>query len=64
VSELPKRFKVSCLCVFNKIDCLAPNDDLMRVQRVTFGGGFELALVCILLNCRRQDGRFCFPNGV
>jgi enoyl-CoA hydratase/carnithine racemase len=46
--------------VMNKID-EAPITTIAAVHGVTFGGGFELALVCDLMIADRM-ARFCFPE--
>jgi enoyl-CoA hydratase/carnithine racemase len=46
--------------VFNKIDA-APLTTIAAVHGVTFGGGFELALVCDLIVADKM-ARFCFPE--
>src|SRR5882762_2310265 len=46
--------------VFNKIDA-SPLTTIAAVHGVTFGGGFELALVCDLIIADKM-ARFCFPE--
>jgi len=46
--------------VFNKIDAL-PLTTIAAVHGVTFGGGFELALICDLIVADKM-ARFCFPE--
>ncbi len=46
--------------VFNRIDA-APLTTIAAVHGVTFGGGFELALVCDLIIADKM-ARFCFPE--
>jgi enoyl-CoA hydratase len=46
--------------VFNLIDA-APLTTIAAVHGVTFGGGFELALVCDLIIADKM-ARFCFPE--
>lgn len=46
--------------VLNRIDA-APLTTIAAVHGVTFGGGFELALVCDLMIADRM-ARFCFPE--
>jgi enoyl-CoA hydratase/carnithine racemase len=46
--------------VFNKIDAV-PLTTIAAVHGVTFGGGFELALVCDLI-VADKTARFCFPE--
>jgi len=46
--------------VLNRIDA-APLTTIAAVQGVTFGGGFELALVCDLIIADKM-ARFCFPE--
>src|ERR1041384_1193322 len=46
--------------VMNAIDAL-PLTTIAAVQGVTFGGGFELALVCDLIIADKM-ARFCFPE--
>jgi len=46
--------------VFNRIDS-APLTTIAAVHGVTFGGGFELALVCDLIIADKM-ARFCFPE--
>ena len=46
--------------VLNRIDA-APLTTLAAVHGVTFGGGFELALVCDLIIADKM-ARFCFPE--
>ncbi|HUJ95668.1 MAG TPA: enoyl-CoA hydratase/isomerase family protein [Terriglobales bacterium] len=46
--------------VFNTIDA-APLTTIAAVHGVTFGGGFELALVCDLIIADKM-ARFCFPE--
>jgi len=46
--------------VFNRIDA-APLTTIAAVHGVTFGGGFELALVCDLMIADKM-ARFCFPE--
>ena len=46
--------------VFNKIDAL-PLTTIAAVHGVTFGGGFELALVCDIIIADKMT-RFCFPE--
>lgn len=46
--------------VFNRIDA-APLTTIAAVHGVTFGGGFELALVCDLIIADKL-ARFCFPE--
>jgi enoyl-CoA hydratase/carnithine racemase len=46
--------------VFNTIDA-APLTSIAAVHGVTFGGGFELALVCDLIIADKM-ARFCFPE--
>jgi enoyl-CoA hydratase len=46
--------------VMNRIDVL-PLTTIAAVHGVTFGGGFELALVCDILIADRM-ARFCFPE--
>src|SRR3981081_767283 len=46
--------------VFNKIDA-SPLTTIGAVHGVTFGGGFELALVCDLIVADKM-ARFCFPE--
>src|ERR1700691_5701478 len=46
--------------VMNAID-LAPLTTIAAVHGVTFGGGFELALVCDIIIADRM-ARFCFPE--
>jgi enoyl-CoA hydratase/carnithine racemase len=46
--------------VFNKIDA-SPLTTIAAVHGVTFGGGFELALVCDLIVADKM-ARFCFPE--
>jgi enoyl-CoA hydratase len=47
-------------CVLNRIDA-APLTTIAAVHGVTFGGGFELALVCDLIIADKM-ARFCFPE--
>ena len=47
-------------CVLNLIDA-APMTTIAAVHGVTFGGGFELALVCDLIIADKM-ARFCFPE--
>jgi len=47
-------------CVLNRID-VAPLTTIAAVHGVTFGGGFELALVCDLIVADKM-ARFCFPE--
>lgn len=46
--------------VFNKIDA-SPLTTIAAVHGVTFGGGFELALICDLIVADKMT-RFCFPE--
>jgi len=46
--------------VFNRIDA-SPLTTIAAVHGVTFGGGFELALVCDLIIADKM-ARFCFPE--
>ena len=46
--------------VMNAIDA-APLTTIAAVHGVTFGGGFELALVCDLIIADKM-ARFCFPE--
>ena len=46
--------------VFNKIDA-SPLTTIAAVHGVTFGGGFELALICDLIVADKM-ARFCFPE--
>jgi enoyl-CoA hydratase len=46
--------------VFNRIDT-SPLTTIAAVHGVTFGGGFELALVCDLIVADKM-ARFCFPE--
>lgn len=46
--------------VFNKLDA-SPLTTIAAVHGVTFGGGFELALVCDLI-IADKIARFCFPE--
>jgi enoyl-CoA hydratase len=46
--------------VLNRIDA-APLTTIAAVHRVTFGGGFELALACDLIIADKM-ARFCFPE--
>jgi enoyl-CoA hydratase/carnithine racemase len=46
--------------VFNRIDA-SPLTTIAAVHGVTFGGGFELALVCDLIVADKM-ARFCFPE--
>jgi enoyl-CoA hydratase/carnithine racemase len=46
--------------VMNAIDA-APLTTIAAVHGVTFGGGFELAIVCDIIIADRM-GRFCFPE--
>jgi enoyl-CoA hydratase/carnithine racemase len=46
--------------VLNRIDS-SPLTTIAAVQGVTFGGGFELALVCDLMIADKM-ARFCFPE--
>jgi enoyl-CoA hydratase/carnithine racemase len=46
--------------VFNKLDA-SPLTTIAAVHGVTFGGGFELALVCDLIIADKM-ARFCFPE--
>src|SRR2546430_13907325 len=46
--------------VMNTIDA-APIPTIAAVHGVTFGGGFELALVCDLIIADKM-ARFCFPE--
>jgi len=46
--------------VLNRIDA-SPLTTIAAVHRVTFGGGFELALVCDLI-IADKTARFCFPE--
>ncbi len=46
--------------VLNRIDA-SPLTTIAAVQGVTFGGGFELALVCDLIIADKM-ARFCFPE--
>ena len=46
--------------VFNKLDA-SPLTTIAAVHGVTFGGGFELALVCDLIVADKM-ARFCFPE--
>lgn len=46
--------------VFNRIDA-SPLTTIAAVHGVTFGGGFELALVCDLILADKM-ARFCFPE--
>lgn len=47
-------------CVLNRIDS-SPLTTIAAVHGVTFGGGFELALVCDLIIADKM-ARFCFPE--
>ncbi|MBX3277871.1 MAG: enoyl-CoA hydratase/isomerase family protein [Acidobacteria bacterium] len=47
-------------CVLNRIDA-SPLTTIAAVHGVTFGGGFELALVCDLIIADKM-ARFCFPE--
>ncbi len=46
--------------VFNRVDA-SPLTTIAAVHGVTFGGGFELALVCDLIIADKM-ARFCFPE--
>src|SRR4030095_7390433 len=55
-----RRFLARIPHVLNLID-EAPITTIAAVHGVTFGGGFELALVCDLMIADRM-ARFCFPE--
>ncbi len=67
-SQLPARARLEGVrdflerihCVMNAID-EAPVVTIAAVHGVTFGGGFELALVCDLIVADKM-ARFCFPE--